>query len=210
MAAPDFCHLHVHSEYSLLDGANRISDLVKACQQDGQRALALTDHGNMYGAIELYQKATKGGIKPLLGCEYTAESIDRLCEALRSVQCELTTLKLTKCQMRTEEARKLAAAVKVCSVNGPMMQTLVLEGSSLPVPQLLGIRELSQGLHKRLSTECSKLHASEVTLIAKLLAENTHLETLDFNSSSLSGGLSKISHAISQRAMPLCTRRARR
>ena len=69
MAAPDFCHLHVHSEYSLLDGANRISDLVKACQQDGQSALALTDHGNMYGAIELYQKATNGGIKPLLGCE---------------------------------------------------------------------------------------------------------------------------------------------
>lgn len=69
MAAPDFCHLHVHSEYSLLDGANRISDLVKACQEDGQRALALTDHGNMYGAVELYQKATKGGIKPLLGCE---------------------------------------------------------------------------------------------------------------------------------------------
>lgn len=69
MSAPDFCHLHVHSEYSLLDGANRIGDLVKACQGDGQRALALTDHGNMYGAIELYQKATGGGIKPLLGCE---------------------------------------------------------------------------------------------------------------------------------------------
>ena len=69
MSKPDFCHLHVHSEYSLLDGANRISDLVKACQEDGQRALALTDHGNMYGAVELYQKATGGGIKPLLGCE---------------------------------------------------------------------------------------------------------------------------------------------
>ncbi|MEL6904709.1 MAG: DNA polymerase III subunit alpha, partial [Planctomycetota bacterium] len=69
MAKPDFCHLHVHSEYSLLDGANRISDLVKACQEDGQTALALTDHGNMHGAVELYQKATGGGIKPLLGCE---------------------------------------------------------------------------------------------------------------------------------------------
>ena len=69
MAAPDFCHLHVHSEYSLLDGANRISDLVKACGEDGQRALALTDHGNMYGAVELYQKAHSGGIKPLMGCE---------------------------------------------------------------------------------------------------------------------------------------------
>ncbi len=69
MSAPDFVHLHVHSEYSLLDGANRIGDLVKACQADGQTALALTDHGNMYGAIELYQKAHKGDIKPLMGCE---------------------------------------------------------------------------------------------------------------------------------------------
>ena len=69
MSSPDFVHLHVHSEYSLLDGANRIGDLVKACQEDGQRALALTDHGNMYGAIELYQKCTKGDIKPLIGCE---------------------------------------------------------------------------------------------------------------------------------------------
>ena len=69
MSAPDFVHLHVHSEYSLLDGANRISDLVKACVEDGQGALALTDHGNVFGAIELYQKATKEGVKPLLGCE---------------------------------------------------------------------------------------------------------------------------------------------
>lgn len=69
MSKPDFCHLHVHSEYSLLDGANRISDLVKACKEDGQTALALTDHGNMYGAVELYQKATAQDVKPLLGCE---------------------------------------------------------------------------------------------------------------------------------------------
>ncbi|MEZ6014023.1 MAG: DNA polymerase III subunit alpha [Planctomycetota bacterium] len=69
MSAPDFVHLHVHSEYSLLDGANRISDMVKACKADGQTAVALTDHGNMYGAIELYQKAGGQGIKPILGCE---------------------------------------------------------------------------------------------------------------------------------------------
>ncbi|MEM6676146.1 MAG: DNA polymerase III subunit alpha, partial [Planctomycetota bacterium] len=69
MSKPDFVHLHVHSEYSLLDGANRIGDLVRACEEDGQRALALTDHGNMHGAVELYQKAHAGGIKPLLGCE---------------------------------------------------------------------------------------------------------------------------------------------
>ena len=69
MSKPDFVHLHVHSEYSLLDGANRISDLVKACVADGQGAIALTDHGNMFGAIELYQSAQKSAIKPIVGCE---------------------------------------------------------------------------------------------------------------------------------------------
>jgi DNA polymerase-3 subunit alpha len=69
MSAPDFVHLHVHSEYSLLDGANRISDLIQACRDDGQRALALTDHGNMFGAIELYQSCVQAGIRPIVGCE---------------------------------------------------------------------------------------------------------------------------------------------
>ena len=69
MTTPDFVHLHVHSEYSLLDGANRIGDLIDACVRDKQPAIALTDHGNMFGAIELYQKATAKGIKPILGCE---------------------------------------------------------------------------------------------------------------------------------------------
>jgi DNA polymerase-3 subunit alpha len=78
MSAPDFAHLHVHSEYSLLDGANRIADLVKACQTDGQKAIALTDHGNMFGSMELYQAATKGGIKPILGCEVYVARRSRL------------------------------------------------------------------------------------------------------------------------------------
>ncbi len=69
MSNPDFVHLHVHSEYSLLDGANRIGNLVEACVADGQRALALTDHGNMFGAIELYQKCRSADIKPIIGCE---------------------------------------------------------------------------------------------------------------------------------------------
>ena len=69
MADTDFVHLHVHSEYSLLDGANRIKNLVRACQDDKQRALALTDHGNMFGAIELYQECMSADIKPIIGCE---------------------------------------------------------------------------------------------------------------------------------------------
>ena len=59
-----FVHLHLHTQYSLLDGANRIDDAVKRAAELGMPALAITDHGVMYGAIEFYQKAKKAGIKP--------------------------------------------------------------------------------------------------------------------------------------------------
>jgi DNA polymerase-3 subunit alpha len=62
-------HLHNHTHYSLLDGATRIPDLVQACKQMGMSAVALTDHGNMFGIIEFYQHAVKAGIKPILGLE---------------------------------------------------------------------------------------------------------------------------------------------
>ncbi len=64
-----FAHLHVHSEYSLLDGLGRIEDLVVRATELGMPALALTDHGVMYGAIEFYQAAKKHGIKPIIGVE---------------------------------------------------------------------------------------------------------------------------------------------
>ena len=69
MTAPEFAHLHVHTEFSLLDGANRIPDLVRACKADGQRALAITDHGNMFGAVDLYKECTAENIRPIIGCE---------------------------------------------------------------------------------------------------------------------------------------------
>ena len=53
----DFVHLHVHTEYSLLDGACRVKELVKAAKEKGQTALAITDHGVMYGAVEFYKAA---------------------------------------------------------------------------------------------------------------------------------------------------------
>ncbi len=65
----DFVHLHVHSHYSLLDGLSKIPDLVKTAKKHGFSALALTDHGNMYGAIEFYQACEKEGIKPIIGVE---------------------------------------------------------------------------------------------------------------------------------------------
>ncbi|HEY9857462.1 MAG TPA: DNA polymerase III subunit alpha [Stenomitos sp.] len=64
-----FVHCHVHSEYSLLDGASRTSELVKRAAKYGMPALALTDHGVMYGAIEFYRKAKEAGVKPIIGME---------------------------------------------------------------------------------------------------------------------------------------------
>lgn len=64
-----FVHLHVHSEYSLLDGLSKIKGLIKKTKEHGSPALALTDHGVMYGAIDFYKKATEEGIKPIIGCE---------------------------------------------------------------------------------------------------------------------------------------------
>ena len=69
-----FIHLHTHSHYSLLDGLSKIPDMVKTAKKSGMDALAITDHGNMYGAIELYKEARKAGIKPIIGVEaYIAE-----------------------------------------------------------------------------------------------------------------------------------------
>jgi DNA polymerase-3 subunit alpha len=64
-----FVHLHLHTQFSLLDGANQIEPLVKQIKSFGQPAVAMTDHGNMFGAIEFYRKAKEAGVKPIVGCE---------------------------------------------------------------------------------------------------------------------------------------------
>ncbi|WP_196592523.1 DNA polymerase III subunit alpha [Pectinatus sottacetonis] len=72
-----FVHLHVHTEYSLLDGAARVKKLVAAAKDMGMPAIAITDHGNMYGAVEFYKEAKKAGIKPVIGCEVYVAPRDR-------------------------------------------------------------------------------------------------------------------------------------
>ena len=64
-----FTHLHVHTQYSLLDGSSRIGELITRAKELGQEALAITDHGCMFGVIDFYKEAVKQGIKPILGCE---------------------------------------------------------------------------------------------------------------------------------------------
>ena len=76
-ATPAFAHLHLHTEYSLLDGGNKISALISRVKELGMDAVAMTDHGNMYGAIEFYTKAREAGVKPILGIEAYVAPEDR-------------------------------------------------------------------------------------------------------------------------------------
>ena len=69
MSPAGFVHLHVHTQYSLLDGAIRIEPLLQRIVSYHMDSVAITDHGTMYGAIEFYEKAHKAGIKPIIGCE---------------------------------------------------------------------------------------------------------------------------------------------
>ena len=67
---PDFSHLHVHTQFSLLDGAADISKLYKKAAADGMKALAITDHGNMFGVFKFVAEAGKHNVKPIVGCEF--------------------------------------------------------------------------------------------------------------------------------------------
>lgn len=65
----EFCHLHVHTEYSLLDGSGKISKMIARAKELGMKSIAITDHGAMYGCVEFYNQAKEQGIKPIIGCE---------------------------------------------------------------------------------------------------------------------------------------------
>ncbi|MBW6498275.1 MAG: DNA polymerase III subunit alpha [Bacteroidales bacterium] len=74
MSLPDFTHLHVHTQYSILDGASQIEPLLQKVADDGMKAIAITDHGNMYGVLPFAETARKKGLKPIVGCEvYVAD-----------------------------------------------------------------------------------------------------------------------------------------
>ncbi len=86
MIHADFVHLHVHTQYSLLDGAIKLDDLMAQAKEFRMPALAITDHGNMFGAVEFYQKCMASGIKPIIGCEmYVAPQDRRKKEPIRGL-----------------------------------------------------------------------------------------------------------------------------
>lgn len=83
----EFTHLHVHTQYSILDGAANIELLIKKAKESGMKALAITDHGNMFGVLKFYNEAQKQGIKPIIGCEvYIAKEGRTLREKTRGKQ----------------------------------------------------------------------------------------------------------------------------
>lgn len=90
-----FAHLHCHSHYSLLDGANRIPAMIEKCKTHGMNSLAITDHGNLFGALEFYEKCRGGGINPIIGYEaYIApgKRTDRSASRMKEASFHLTLL----------------------------------------------------------------------------------------------------------------------
>ena len=77
----DFVHLHTHSDFSLLDGAASVEELVARAKALGMKALALTDHGNMFGSLRFYKECLKEGVKPIIGCEAYVAPDSRLSRA---------------------------------------------------------------------------------------------------------------------------------
>lgn len=95
-----FVHLHLHTQYSLLDGANKLKEVIAHAAQLGQPAIAMTDHGNMHGAVEFFYEAKKGGIKPIIGCELYVTPGSRHERKMRAQggagTCHLTVLAANK------------------------------------------------------------------------------------------------------------------
>lgn len=82
MSDIDFVHLHNHSEFSLLDGLSKIKKMVTHAKDLGMKALAITDHGSMYGTIYFYKACLEAGIKPIIGCEIYITPRSRLSKKL--------------------------------------------------------------------------------------------------------------------------------
>lgn len=86
----EFTHLHVHTEYSLLDGSSKIKEITSRAKELGMKSLAITDHGVMYGVIDFYKAAKEVGIKPILGCEvYVAPWVQDLISSRENQRADI-------------------------------------------------------------------------------------------------------------------------
>ncbi len=110
MPRSEFVHLHLHTQYSLLDGACRIPDILAVANQYGMDSLAITDHGGMFGAVEFYIAAQKSGIKPIIGCEVYVAPKSRLEKTLQqSADASYHLILLAKDETGYQNLMKLAS-----------------------------------------------------------------------------------------------------
>ncbi len=149
---PEFCHLHCHTQYSLLDGAARIDKLVGRAAELGHSAVAITDHGNLYGVPEFYTKANAAGVQPIVGCEFyvtpggMADTSDRTryhqvllaknLEGYRNL-IKLSSLSYTdgyyyKPRIDRETLRQHSAGLvaTTCCLQGEVLQTILKKGEA--------------------------------------------------------------------------------
>ena len=119
-----FCHLHLHTQYSLLDGFSKIENLMDKVKELGMDSVAITDHGVMFGVVDFYKKAKKKGINPIIGCEvyvsFTADAVDERADiTLLSVSAEFCVFpdKSTDCV--------LSIMLFVCSLTSSILEISV-------------------------------------------------------------------------------------
>lgn len=146
----DFCHLHCHTQYSLLDGAARIKRLIARAEELKMPAIAITDHGNLFGVPEFYTTAKKAGLKPIIGCEFyvtasgMADKTDRIRyhqvllakneEGYRNL-VELSSLSYTggyyykpRIDLETLKAHSGGLIATTCCLQGQVLQSILKEG----------------------------------------------------------------------------------
>ena len=139
-----FTHLRLHTEFSVVDGTNRIDDIVKSAARDGQPALAITDLSNLFGAIKFYKEARKRGVKPVIGAEIWLEGLGKDTSALSRVvllvQNTQGYLNLSELLARawTQHGSKAQAAIKLAWLQELNEGLIALSGAQAgPVGQAL-------------------------------------------------------------------------
>ena len=175
MSTPSCAHLHVHSEYSLLDGACRIEELAARAAQFGQPALALTDHGVMNGAVELYKAARKHGVKPIVGCEIYLVDDHAAAPAARGERNHLTLLAADEAGYRNLVKLSSAGFLEGLQRGKPSVDLGQLERHSQGVIALTGC--LASRFCQRLLAdrpEDARAHADDLQRVFG--AENVYFE----------------------------------
>jgi len=175
---PQFIHLHTHSHYSLLDGLSKIDEMVALAKERGMNAIGLTDHGNMYGAIEFYKKCKAAGIKPIIGVEAYITPGSR---HDKRPGIDTTRYHLTLLAKNAQGYKNLMRLVTISNLEGyyykPRMDKEVLRQYSEGIICLSGCfgSELSRALRNRDNEEAEKVIREHQDIFGK---ENYFLEIM--------------------------------